>query len=62
MTKELEIARRLYGVMPDAQMPPADQGTGMYLWGEVESTPRFEFCQQIAREILRVNRATRKAL
>lgn len=36
----------LYEVMPGAEMPPYEPGRG-FLWGEVEGTPHWAFCEAI---------------
>ena len=50
-TLEQSIAQRLYEEMPGAEQPPRCLDRGK-LWGEVEHTREFQFCQQIAREML----------
>jgi hypothetical protein len=51
---EQSIAQRLYEVMPGAEQPPRDERGK--LWGEVEHTREFQFCYQIASEIIRLAR------
>jgi hypothetical protein len=46
-----EVARRLYQAMPGAERVPHDDLTGEKMWGEVEDTQHYQFCEQIAREI-----------
>ncbi|CAA2140487.1 hypothetical protein [Hyphomicrobium sp. ghe19] len=49
------LAQRLYQVMPGAVQPPSDERGK--LWGEVEDTPEYDFCEQIALEIMRAAQA-----
>lgn len=50
----IEIAKRLYSSMPGTKLPAIDPDTGNRYWGDVDGTPEWEFCEQIAREILNV--------
>lgn len=49
-----EMARRLFGMMPGAPFVPFGP-EGQYAWGEIEHTDHYNFCEQIAREIVRVD-------
>ncbi len=49
--EERRIAIRLYEVMPGAEQPPRDERGK--LWGEIEHTREWMFCEQIAMEIAR---------
>lgn len=49
------MARRLYEEMPGAEQPPRDERGK--LWGEVEHTREYVFCEQIALEIIRAAQA-----
>lgn len=49
------LAQRLYGEMPGAEQPPSDERGK--LWGEVEHTQEYLFCEQIALEIIRAAQA-----
>lgn len=51
MTPEISMTIELYRAMPGASLPPHEAGRG-YLWGEVESTDEWVFCNTIARLIL----------
>lgn len=44
------MVQRIYTEMPDAVMPPSDERGK--LWGEVEGTQQWAFCEQIAFEII----------
>jgi len=44
------ITRNLYETMPGAEPPPMDERGK--LWGEVESTQHYEFCNSIASLIV----------
>lgn len=44
------IARELYRHMPGAEMPPAEEG--LLMWGEVEHTPHWRFCEVLAKTML----------
>lgn len=47
-------ARRLYQMFPGAAQPPQSthiDGQLRTLWGEVDYTPEFKFCEAIAREL-----------
>ena len=50
-----ELAQRLYASMPGAEQPPSDERGK--LWGEVEHTEHYQFCEQIAVEIIRAAQA-----
>lgn len=52
------VARRLYEEMPGAEQPPRDERGK--LWGEVEHTEHFRFCEQVALEIIRAAQAYSK--
>jgi hypothetical protein len=52
-TDFVEMVRRLYDEMPGAEHAPRDERGK--LWGEVEHTPHYQFCEQIAREIFRAS-------
>jgi hypothetical protein len=54
----VQLARRLYASMPGAEQPPEEEhATGGRLWGEVEHTAHYQFCEQIAVEIIRAAQA-----
>lgn len=50
------IARRLYPQMPGAPKPTCEQG--VLVWGEIECTEHWQFCQQIAKEIINASGRT----
>jgi hypothetical protein len=47
----LRITNNLYGSCPNAAPVPVENG--VQLWGEVENTPEYEFCNSIANLIVR---------
>lgn len=51
-----EMVRRLYAQMPGAPMPPSDRD-GFKMWGDVDGTEHWAFCEQIALEIVRAAQA-----
>lgn len=51
-----DMAKRLYDLMPGAERPPFEPGRGL-LWGEVEGTPHYGFCERIALKIIRAAQA-----
>ena len=46
---EREAVERLYRSMPGAPHVPTEDGQAM--WGEVDNTEHWQFCEQIARMI-----------
>lgn len=52
--KRIQImAQYLYDRMPDAPRVPTEGGFKM--WGDVEGTPHYEFCEAIANLLERVD-------
>ncbi len=52
------LARRLYEEMPGAEQPTKDERGK--LWGDVEGTEHWRFCEQLALEIIRAAQAYSK--
>lgn len=52
------MTRNLYEVMPGAEPPPRDERGA--LWGEVDCTPHYEFCNLIANLIVKNSAIVRK--
>ncbi len=50
-TPEISMTIELYRAMPGARLPPHETDRG-YLWGEVEGTEEWVFCNTIARLII----------
>jgi hypothetical protein len=48
-TETQAIAQRLYRAMPGAKMPSNVDGYAM--WGDIDATPEWEFCETIAAEL-----------
>jgi hypothetical protein len=46
-----DMVHRLYRLMPGAPRAPSDE-EGNVLWGEVEHTEQYAFCEQVAFEIV----------
>lgn len=54
--REMILTHYLYDRMPGAEPPPVDERGK--LWGEVENTPHYEFCNAIASLIVQNSSAT----
>lgn len=50
------IARDLYRAMPDNRIVPSDGERE--LWGEVDCTEQYKFCERIARHIVKKSGST----
>lgn len=47
------MTKNLYEAMPGSQHVPHDPIVGDKLWGEVEHTPHYEFCNLVATLIVK---------